>query len=103
MQTKETIGQKLHRLRLAAGFTQMQLAEAAGVPLSTLQGWEIDRREPGLRAAARLAKALGVSIEELADTVPVEEVGKKPRPAGPSRLEVPQPAPAPKKRKKGKE
>ncbi|HWG47716.1 MAG TPA: helix-turn-helix domain-containing protein [Gemmataceae bacterium] len=85
MQANETLGQKLQRLRLTAGLTQVQLAEAAGVPLSTLRGWEVDRREPGLRAAARLAKALGVTAEDLADTVPIDEAGKSPRPAGPSR------------------
>jgi transcriptional regulator with XRE-family HTH domain len=83
----------MNRLRIAAGLTQRHLADAAGVPMSSLQNWEIDRREPGFRAAVRLAKALGVSVEDLADTVPVAEVGKAPRPAGPSRRDAPQPAP----------
>ncbi len=96
MHANETIGQKLHRLRLAAGLTQAQLADAAGVPLSTLQGWEIDRREPGLRAAAQLAAALGITADELANTIPVDEVGKVPRPAGPSK----RPKPAMKKGKR---
>ena len=64
--------------------TQAQLAAAAGVPLSSLQNWEIDRREPGFRAACSLAQALGVAAETLADTAPVEEAGKAPRPAGPT-------------------
>ena len=97
----ETLGQRLQRLRLAAGLTQAALAEAAGVPLSTLRGWEIDRREPGLRAAVRLARALGVGVEELADTVPVVDVGKTPRPAGPSR-HIPDAAPTKSAAKKGK-
>lgn len=100
---KETFGQRLQRLRTAAKLTQRQLAEAAGVPMSSLQNWEIDRREPGLRAAVRLAKGLGVSVEELADTVPVEEVGKVPRPAGPSKRgpgQVETPAPEKKTRKR---
>ena len=81
----ETLGQRLQRLRLDAGLTQAQLADAAGTPLSSLQNWEIDRREPGLRAAVRFARTLGVTVEDLADTSPVEEVGKIHRPAGPSR------------------
>jgi transcriptional regulator with XRE-family HTH domain len=85
MHINETLGQKMQRLRTAAGLTQAQLAEAASVPLSSLQNWEIDRREPGFRAVVRLANALGVTAEVLADTVPVEEVGKAPRPAGPSK------------------
>jgi len=84
MSNRETLGQRLQRLRAAAGLTQAQLASAAGVPLSSLQNWEIDRREPGFRAACSLAKALGVAAETLADTAPVEEAGKAPRPAGPT-------------------
>jgi transcriptional regulator with XRE-family HTH domain len=69
-------------------------ADAAGVPLSSLQNWEIDRREPGFRAACKLAKALGTTAEYLAATVPVDEAGKTPRPAGPTK-----PPPAGKKSK----
>lgn len=89
----------MQRLRIAAKLTQRQLAEAAGVPLSTLQNWEIDRREPGLRPSVRLAAALGVTVEELADTVPVDEIGKAPRPAGPSRRNAGQGEPTKKTRK----
>jgi transcriptional regulator with XRE-family HTH domain len=85
MGRQETLGQRLQRLRAAAGLTQTQVAAAAGVPVSSLQNWEIDRREPGLRAAVRLAKALGVTAEDLADTAPVEDAGRTPRPAGPTR------------------
>jgi transcriptional regulator with XRE-family HTH domain len=98
----ETLGQRIQRLRVAAGLTQERVAEAAGVPLATLRNWEVDRREPGFRAACKLAKALGTSAEYLADTVPVDEAGKAPRPAGPTRRPAEQPAPAPKRRDKGK-
>ncbi|MCI0460337.1 MAG: helix-turn-helix domain-containing protein [Gemmataceae bacterium] len=98
MDAQETLGQRLQRLRAAAGLTQAQAAAAAEVPLSSLQNWEIDRREPGLRAACRLARALGVSAEVLADTAPVAEVGRAPRPAGPTRRAEPPPA-VPKKGK----
>jgi transcriptional regulator with XRE-family HTH domain len=102
MNAKETIGQKIHRLRMAAGLTQVQLADAAGAKLSTLQGWEIDRREPSMRAAVRLAAALRITVEELADTVPVEEVGKAPRPAGPSKPPAKEPEPKKTRKRKGK-
>ncbi len=99
MHTTETFGQKVARLRIGAGLTQRQLADSCAVPLSTLQNWEIDRREPNMRSAVRLAKALGVTVEELADSATVEEVGKSPRPAGPSKRIEPPPTPLPKKRK----
>src|SRR5262245_58351169 len=85
MDERETLGQRLQRLRSAAALTQAQLAQAAGVPVSSLQNWEIDRREPGLRAACRLARTLGVTAEHLADSVPVAEAGRPARPAGPTR------------------
>jgi len=59
----ETFGQRLKRLRETAGLTQVQLAERASVPLTTLRNWEYDRREPLVGAAFRLARALGVSCE----------------------------------------
>jgi transcriptional regulator with XRE-family HTH domain len=100
MREQETLGQRLQRLRAAGGLTQGQVAEAAGVPLSSLQNWEIDRREPSLRAACRLARALGVTAEDLADTVPVEEAGRAPRPAGPTRRPARKPS-RPRKRPEG--
>jgi transcriptional regulator with XRE-family HTH domain len=98
----ETLGQRLQRLRVAAGLTQTQVAAAAAVAVSSLRNWEVDRREPGLRAACRLARVLGVTAEDLADTVPVEEAGKAPRPAGPTRRPTPSelPPPQPKRRRR---
>jgi transcriptional regulator with XRE-family HTH domain len=98
MDTKETLGFRIQRLRLAAGLTQVQLATEANVTIHSLRNWEIDRREPSLRQGYRLAKVLGVTADHLAEAVPVEEVGKTPRPAGPTR----RPAPVQKKRGKKK-
>lgn len=101
MNKTETLGQRLQRLRAAAGLTQSQLAERAEVAVSSLRNWEIDYREPGFRAVSRLAKALGVTAEVLADTVPVGESGRTARPAGPTkRAEPSAPKPQPKKPKK---
>jgi len=100
----ETLGQRLQRLRMAKGLTQSQLAAVAGVPLKSLQNWEIDHREPGLRAACLLAKALGVTAEDLAATTSANGVRKTPRPAGPTKRAEPSAPkstkPRPKKPKK---
>jgi transcriptional regulator with XRE-family HTH domain len=70
----ETMGQRLQRLRRAAGLTQAELAERAGVPLKSVLNWEQDRRQPRLDAAADLARLLGVTLEELlADLAPREQ------------------------------
>jgi transcriptional regulator with XRE-family HTH domain len=87
--SRETLGRRVQRLRAAAGLTQAQLAAAAAVPLASLQNWEIDRREPSFRAACRLARALGVTAEYLAETAPVESNARGNRPAGPTPKQAP--------------
>ena len=63
------MGQRLQRLRKAAGMSQEDLARAAPVPIGTLRNWEQDRRIPRLDTAAKVAKALGVSLDDLAGDV----------------------------------
>ena len=53
---RKSFGTGLQALRLAAGLSQAELAQAAGVPVSTLQNWEIDRTHP----ARQLVGVLGV-------------------------------------------
>lgn len=56
------LGQRLRRLRLAAGWTQAELAERAGVALSTLKLME--RQGKGsLQRLAKVAVALNVDGE----------------------------------------
>lgn len=55
---------KIKELRLAAGLTQMQLAEKMEVSQSTVVGWEQDSYPPAKKLPA-LAKALGVTINDL--------------------------------------
>ena len=66
MAIRETLGQKLQRLRLAAGLTQEGLAKRSKLPVWSLRNWEHDHRLPGLVPVYKLAKALGVQMEELA-------------------------------------
>jgi transcriptional regulator with XRE-family HTH domain len=63
---KKAMGQRLQAFRKQVGMTQSKLAEAAGVPLPTLQNWERGHRKPSLDNAVKLARALGVSLDELA-------------------------------------
>ena len=62
-------GEHLRGLREAAGLSRAELARRAAVPASTLRTWEGDRGFPGLHAALRLADALGVTPERLAEGV----------------------------------
>jgi transcriptional regulator with XRE-family HTH domain len=73
-----SFGHYLRSLREGAGLSRSGLARKAGVPLSTLRGWENDRGFPYMAALLRLAKALGVRVERLAEGVddPAGEVAK---------------------------
>ena len=84
---RETLGQRLQRLRRDKGLTQAGLAEASGQSPGNVRNWEIDYRTPGLWAALQLARALGVAVEELAECarpdLKVErERSKRPRQQG---------------------
>lgn len=57
-----------HRIRQAredAGRTQAELALAAGIPLRTLGAYERGSIVPPINRAARIADALGLSLNEL--------------------------------------
>lgn len=55
----------LRRLRRLKGWTQRQLADAAGVGLATVNRLERGLREPRPGTMVRLAQALGVKIGDV--------------------------------------
>jgi len=61
-----TIGENLKRLRTKQGLSQDDLARKADLKYSTLAKIEGDFiTKPGVQMVAKIAKVLGVSIEEL--------------------------------------
>ena len=59
---------RLKDLRIAAGLTQVELADAAGVPFQTIQKYErgaLKIENMTLSKAAKIAAALGIHAEEL--------------------------------------
>lgn len=56
---------RLKELRTKAGFTQPELAERAGVSKAVVANLEQARHKPTLDTAAKLARALGVTIDVL--------------------------------------
>jgi transcriptional regulator with XRE-family HTH domain len=60
------MGERLKRLRRAAGYSQDRFAEATGIPVGTLRNYEQDRRMPRLDQAVRMAKALSITLDALA-------------------------------------
>ena len=64
---ERSIGKRLRELRVAAGMTQEQLAEAAGIPKGTISPWEADKVKAFNADMLRpLAKGFGISVAELA-------------------------------------
>lgn len=59
------IGTQVKRTRERALLTQQELADCAGVGLTTLNRIENDRAEPQFRTIRKLAKALGVDPKTL--------------------------------------
>jgi transcriptional regulator with XRE-family HTH domain len=64
-----SFGGHLRALREEAGLSRPELARRASVPVSTLRNWEADQGFPNMLALLRLAKALGVRVERLAEGV----------------------------------
>ncbi len=62
---KETVGQRLARLRKERGFTQVELAERVGIIQVLVSDYERDRIRVHAEMIARLARALGISADEL--------------------------------------
>lgn len=64
-------------IRKSLGLTQQQLASRSILPLATIQGYEQGRREPLVSGAIKIAKSLGVTVEELFQTI---EANCRPQP-----------------------
>ena len=56
---------KLRAAREKSGKTQAQVAKEADIGERLYQDYEYDKREPGVRTAIRIAKALNSTVEDL--------------------------------------
>ena len=64
---REGIGVKLQNARSKAGMTCREMGAKAGVSGSTIFAYECGRVLPSLTVAVRLAKILGISMDELTE------------------------------------
>lgn len=87
MQTtmKTEISQRLKRARRATGMKQSDLAESAGISVSSVRAYEQGRVKPPYDAVAKLAAALDCSHGEL-DPMPRYEMAEASPPWGSSLL-----------------
>ena len=65
MRGRHTLGQRIRRLRNAAGLSQDALARAAGIGRVTLVRLEKGEQTPRYKTLGAIAKALGADVSEL--------------------------------------
>ena len=58
---------RIREIREAMGYKQKELAEKLDIDSAVLSRWESGKMEPSFSSMRRVAKALGVSVEELAE------------------------------------
>jgi transcriptional regulator with XRE-family HTH domain len=69
------------QLRKAAGLSQIELAKAVGVPQQSIAYWETVATPPRSDVLPKMAKALGVRVEDILGDVPIHAV-RRPGPVG---------------------
>ncbi|MBF0548536.1 MAG: helix-turn-helix transcriptional regulator [Candidatus Riflebacteria bacterium] len=73
-------GERLLKLRLEAGLSQVELAELIGEPQQNVAYWERSEKPPRSDSLPRIAKALGVKVEDILNLE--TEIPKKNGPTG---------------------
>ncbi|MGN0037791.1 MAG: helix-turn-helix domain-containing protein [Coriobacteriales bacterium] len=64
------MGERIRKARKAKGLTQLELSNLTGMEGSTVRHYELGRRTPSDVILARIAEALGVSVEALMNLSP---------------------------------
>ena len=65
MNYEDYIGENIREVRLSKGLSQQAVAEKCGFSNTMLSQYENGKKTPGLFTTAKIAKALGVSIDRL--------------------------------------
>jgi transcriptional regulator with XRE-family HTH domain len=75
---KETLGQRIARLRKEKGYTQAELADRIGIIRELISNYERARIKPNYEMIIRLATALEVTTDLLLGTKPLKNNGGQP-------------------------
>lgn len=59
------LGQQINELRIAMGWSQVQLAEKLNISKQTVSNWENENIQPSIEMLVRLAKVFRVSTDYL--------------------------------------
>ena len=70
------LGQRINELRIAMGWSQVQLAEKLNISKQTVSNWENENIQPSIEMLVRLAKLFHVSADYLLglDNIPTISV-----------------------------
>jgi transcriptional regulator with XRE-family HTH domain len=63
--TEITFGQRVRELRAQRGWRKELLAATAGVTVRAVELWESDHRRPQFATLLRIARAFGLTVDEL--------------------------------------
>lgn len=58
------IGERIKKLRQAAGYTQKEFARLLNIPVSTYSNYENGNREPRISVLNEIAKKLNISLND---------------------------------------
>lgn len=75
---KESLGQRIARLRNEKGYTQAKLAEQIGIGQKIISDYELNKIRPHYEMVIRLALALDVTTDELLGLKKIKRNGKGP-------------------------
>lgn len=59
------LGERIHQLRSARGWSQVDLAKQLSVTKQTVSNWENDNIQPSIEMLIRLSRILGVTTDYL--------------------------------------
>ncbi len=82
MNARELVAWNMRRLRVAAGFSQEKLGDAAGVDRTYVSRLERKMENPSIGVLEKVSEALGVHIAELFAAPDPDEKAPKPLKAG---------------------
>ena len=74
---KESFGERMAQLRAAAGYSQRDLAKEIGISQRMIAYYEKQTQHPPTHLLPTLAKALGVTADQLLGSETVKAVGKE--------------------------
>jgi transcriptional regulator with XRE-family HTH domain len=101
----DDFGKRLKELRTSKGLSAYRISQLTGLTRQAISAFELGHALPAWNVAIRLAKALGISLDDLAGVLPDQPEAPPPKPRGrPPKVEKPveKQAPRPKRTRKPK-